>query len=60
MSQTRDYGKVIFVCDSCGDELLTGYTHVDAAEKMLAPSGWAKVKSVYKGPAEHYCSHCKE
>lgn len=57
MSVERQYGDIIFTCNTCDDTLETGTSNFDAALSALRQAGWYASK---KGDTWiHVCHDCK-
>lgn len=60
MTLTRQFHKIIFVCDQCHDALETGITEFDDAIAELRDEGW---RSIAPAPGhlgwKHLCPDCQ-
>lgn len=58
MSITRDYGEVVFECDSpnCVGSLETGVESFEVALSKLRQAGWQE--DFFQGNWRHYCKDC--
>ena len=59
MSITKNYGRFVFICDGCQDDLETNEAEWELARKVFRKEGWHDKRvpmrfggSVYR----HYCS----
>jgi len=52
----RQYGKIVFECDDCGDVLNTHESDLEAANERRRAEGW-RATSV-DGVWLHYCKEC--
>lgn len=57
MSVTREYGKVILICDGCADSLETQTRDFHEAMGVVRQEGWT-MRSNKGGVYKHYCSTC--
>jgi Fe2+ or Zn2+ uptake regulation protein len=57
----RQHGKIIFVCDDCGESLETGTGEFDDALAILRDERWQPKLSLqqHSGEWKHYCPDCK-
>lgn len=53
----REYNKLAFVCDNCGDGLVTGEGTWIGAKSVFTKQGW-KAVSDGEGGFQHYCPDC--
>lgn len=54
----RQYGKIIFICDSCGDSLETDTKDFEEARQRGRDAGIRTFKS-RSGAWMNYCSECE-
>jgi hypothetical protein len=57
MSIDRQYGKINFECDNCGDTIETESKDFDEAMSAMRADGWRSVRD--DGAWKHYCKECK-
>lgn len=58
MSVDRQYGKVVFTCDECGDDLETGEGDFLAALQFMKEEGWQTVRNADDTEWVHICNEC--
>lgn len=60
MSMTRDYGEIVFECDSdnCLEHIETGTEQWENAKQVFDRAGWRAVHM--HGTWEHYCPTCRQ
>lgn len=54
----RQYGKIIWICDGCADELETDTRDFDEARTALREERW--VARQEDGVWVHHCRNCQE
>jgi hypothetical protein len=64
MSVTRNYGKVVFICDECGEDFETGEADFEDALDTLRNdaegSKWTSMHDEGTGITHNYCPHCSD
>lgn len=58
MSVQRHRGTIIFECDYCGDQHVTGTDEWDDAIADLKDNDWFFTKE--DGQWKHYCKNCRD
>lgn len=59
MTTDRQYKKVVFICDGCGDTLETGVGDFREAVKVMRDERWEARPGTGRNAAwEHYCPTC--
>lgn len=59
MSVDRQHGKLIFICDECGDDINTGEADWIDGLRVMRSSGWGRRHDSDGGQWQHLCQDCE-
>lgn len=59
MSVDRQFGDIIFICDTCGEDLDTAEPLWNDAQAVRKKQGWAAIYDDEEEEWKHFCKDCK-